>query len=110
MLKKIDIDLEIVNNGLELVQAYKDAPPDLVMTDISMPEMDGLEASRQIRAFEGADGLTRCEIIAMTAHALEGDRERILAAGLDDYVTKPLKKDVLYEKISGVLGQHVLPS
>lgn len=99
MLKGLELDLEIANNGVELVDAYKRDVPDLVMTDISMPELDGLEASQQIRAYEAEQGLPRVQIIAMTAHAVEGDRERILAAGLDDYITKPLKKDVIHSKI-----------
>ncbi|ABD53182.1 ATP-binding protein [Jannaschia sp. CCS1] len=100
MLKGLRLNLEITNNGLELVEAYKREVPDLVMTDISMPEMDGLEAAAKIRAYEEEQGLPRVTIIAMTAHAVEGDRERILAAGLDDYVTKPLKKALIHEKIA----------
>lgn len=105
MLKGLDLDLEIANNGVELVEAYKRDVPDLVMTDISMPELDGLEASQQIRAYEAEQGLPRVHIIAMTAHAVEGDRERILAAGLDDYITKPLKKDVIHGKIAAALPE-----
>ncbi|WP_341863219.1 ATP-binding protein [Gymnodinialimonas sp. 57CJ19] len=104
MLKGLELDLEIANNGVELVDAYKRDVPDLVMTDISMPELDGLEASQQIRAYEAEQGLPRVQIIAMTAHAVEGDRERILAAGLDDYITKPLKKDVIHCKIEAAFA------
>jgi signal transduction histidine kinase/ActR/RegA family two-component response regulator len=100
MLKGLDLELELVNDGAELVAAYKANPPDLIMTDISMPGMDGLEAARLIRAEETARGLPRVHMIAMTAHALEGDRERILEAGIDDYITKPLKKPVIHEKIT----------
>lgn len=100
MLKGLDLDLEITNDGAELVEAYKRDVPDLVMTDISMPNMDGLEAAGLIRAYEVEQGLPRVTIVAMTAHAVDGDRERILAAGLDDYVTKPLKKAVIHEKIA----------
>ncbi len=100
MIKGLDLDVEIVNNGAELLEAFKANPPDLIMTDISMPEMDGLEAARAIRAEEAAQGRPRVHIIAMTAHALDGDRERILEAGIDDYITKPLKKPVIHAKIS----------
>lgn len=100
MIKNLDLELELVNDGAELVAAYKANPPDLIMTDISMPGMDGLEAAQLIRAEETAQGLPRVHIIAMTAHALEGDRERILEAGIDDYITKPLKKPVIHEKIA----------
>lgn len=105
MLKGLDLDLEIANNGRELVEAYKRDAPDLVMTDISMPEMDGLEAAKLIRAYEAEKGLPRARIIAMTAHAVEGDRERILAAGLDDYVTKPLKKALIQKKVTQGLAR-----
>ncbi|MEX3017246.1 ATP-binding protein [Gymnodinialimonas hymeniacidonis] len=100
MIKGLDLDVEIVNNGAELLAAFKSNPPDLIMTDISMPEMDGLEAARAIRAEEAEQGLPRVHIIAMTAHALDGDRERILDAGIDDYITKPLKKPVIHAKIA----------
>lgn len=103
MLKGLNLDLEIVENGQELLDAYKAAPPDLVMTDISMPGMDGIEATRLIRAFEAEKDLPPCPIIAMTAHALEGDRVRILEAGLDDYVTKPLKKTVIQDRVLNAL-------
>jgi signal transduction histidine kinase len=100
MVKSLDIDLTMVENGSALVAAYKDAPPDLVFSDISMPGMDGLEAVSLIRAHEAAHGLDRVPIVAMTAHALSGDKERFLDAGFDDYLTKPLKKPRLLERIS----------
>jgi signal transduction histidine kinase/ActR/RegA family two-component response regulator len=100
MVKSLDIDLTMVENGNALVAAYKDAPPDLVFSDISMPGMDGLEAVSLIRAHETAHGLDRVPIVAMTAHALSGDKERFLEAGFDDYLTKPLKKPRLLDRIS----------
>lgn len=105
MLKGLDLDLEIANNGVELVAAYQRDVPDLVMTDISMPGMDGLEASGLIRAYEAEKALPRAQIIAMTAHAVDGDRERILQAGLDDYVTKPLKKTVIQDMVMAALAE-----
>jgi CheY-like chemotaxis protein len=92
MLKGLDLDLELVETGVALVAAARRERPDVIFTDISMPEMDGLDATRAIRAQEAAEGLPPVPIIAMTAHAMEGDRERILAAGIDAYLTKPLKK------------------
>lgn len=100
MLKGLDLELEMTNNGLELLEAYKRESPDLVMTDISMPEMDGLEAAQLIRAYEAEQGLPPVTMIAMTAHAMDGDKERILAAGLDDYITKPLKKALIQQKVT----------
>lgn len=91
MLKGADIDLKLVANGEEAVDAYKSFAPDLIFMDISMPRMDGKEATGHIRELEAETGL-HVPIIAMTAHAMSGDREAILAAGLDGYLTKPLKK------------------
>jgi HPt (histidine-containing phosphotransfer) domain-containing protein len=70
--------------------------------DIQMPEMDGLEASRAIRTREKQSG-RHVPILAMTAHAMKGDRERCLAAGMDDYVSKPIRAERLYEKIRSLL-------
>ena len=102
MLKSLDLDLTLVDDGAALLDAHKVTPPDLVFTDISMPGMDGLEATTQIRAHETANGLPRVPIVAMTAHALSGDRERFLEAGIDDVLTKPLKKDELIARIEAL--------
>lgn len=95
MLKGADIDLKLVSNGEEAVEAYKSFAPDLIFMDISMPKMDGKEATGHIRNLEAKSGI-HVPIIAMTAHAMSGDREAILAAGLDGYLTKPLKKDDIH--------------
>jgi CheY-like chemotaxis protein len=95
MLKGADIDLKLVSNGEEAVEAYKSFAPDLIFMDISMPKMDGKEATGHIRNLEAKSGV-HVPIIAMTAHAMSGDREAILAAGLDGYLTKPLKKDDIH--------------
>jgi hypothetical protein len=92
MLKDLAADITFAGNGREAVEAFARLGPDIVFMDISMPEMDGKEATRRIRADEAARGLPRTPIVALTAHALEGDRQQILAAGLDRYLTKPLKK------------------
>jgi len=99
MLKAQDVDLTLVESGSALVAAYKKDPPDIVFTDISMPGMDGLEATALIRAHEVEAGLPRVPVIAMTAHAVSGDRERFMEAGMDDVLTKPLKKEVLLARI-----------
>jgi len=99
MLKSLDLDLRLVENGRELVEAYKREQPDILFTDISMPEMDGIEAARTIRAWEVEQGLPKVPIVAMTAHAMAEDRDRILAAGIDEYMTKPLKKIDLHRLI-----------
>ena len=99
MLKSQHVDLTLVDSGSALVAAYKHDPPDIVFTDISMPGMDGLEATSLIRGYEAEVGLPRVPVIAMTAHAVSGDRERFLGSGMDDVLTKPLKKDALLARI-----------
>lgn len=87
-------------DGVGAVQAFQDWAPDLILMDVSMPRMDGLEATQKIRAAEQAQGLGRLPIIALTARALAEDREKCLAAGMDDYVTKPIRKSELKAKIT----------
>ncbi|EPX77707.1 Sensor histidine kinase/response regulator [Litoreibacter arenae DSM 19593] len=100
MLKDVNADLTLAVNGVEAVEAFKSDSFDLVFMDISMPEMDGMEASRAIRELEQERGLPPTPIIAMTAHAMEGDEERIRAAGLSHYLTKPLKKEKIHQLIA----------
>ena len=97
MAKDFNVALRFANNGLEAVEAFRQQRPDMIFMDISMPQMDGKQATREIRALEG-DG-PQVPIIAVTAHAMAGDRETILQAGLNDYLTKPLRKAALGEKI-----------
>jgi len=82
--------VDIANNGLEAVEAVRRASYDLVLMDVNMPEMDGVQATAVIRELDGEKG--RIPIIALTANAMKGDRERFLAAGMDDYVSKPLNR------------------
>ncbi|MCK8485201.1 ATP-binding protein [Aliiroseovarius sp. S2029] len=98
LLKDLDIDLHFASNGIEAVEAYQSLQPDIVFMDISMPEVDGKEATRRIRLLEQDEGLPRTRIVALTAHALTGDDRDILAHGLDEHLTKPLKKpEILHE-------------
>ncbi|MCC6306137.1 MAG: response regulator [Rhodobacteraceae bacterium] len=99
MVKDLDIELAFASNGREAVDLVDRFHPDMIFMDISMPEMDGREATRTIRAAEAARGAGRVPIVALTAHAMEGDREAILAAGLDHYLTKPLRKTAIVERI-----------
>ncbi|MEL6205151.1 MAG: ATP-binding protein [Pseudomonadota bacterium] len=103
MLRNLDIELHFAENGVEAVEMFADLAPDLVFMDISMPKMDGKAATRVIRGMEAAAGQGgapgHVPIVAMTAHALEGDREEILRAGIDHYLTKPLKRAFLEEQV-----------
>lgn len=98
MVKDFDMELVFAGNGVEAVDLYHSFQPDLVFMDISMPEMDGRDAARTIRAQEPAG--VHIPIIALTAHAMEGDAAGILAAGIDRYLTKPLRKTAICEVLS----------
>jgi len=98
MVKDLDIDLKFANNGIEAVQLYNEFDPHVIFMDISMPKMDGKDATREIRKIE-QDRDKHVPIIAVTAHAMNGDQADILAAGLDHYLTKPLRKALIHSWI-----------
>jgi len=104
LLKGSGHGLTIANNGREALALLGKEAFDLVLMDVSMPEMDGLEATTIIRARERASG-RHTPIIAMTAHALQGDREACLAAGMDGYISKPIRAAKLFETIETVLRE-----
>ena len=99
MLKKLGLRADAVANGLEALKALRTLPYDLVLMDVQMPEMDGIEATRQIRDPRSEVPNRRIPIIAMTAHAMQGDRERCLEAGMNDYVAKPVSPRALAEAL-----------
>lgn len=98
MVKDLNIELKFANNGLEAVETYQSFEPDMIFMDISMPMMDGKQATAEIRRLEAKRG-SHVPVVALTAHAMAGDAEGILAAGLDHYLTKPLRKALIHEKI-----------
>ncbi len=98
ILGETGLRFEIVANGRLAVEAFAARRPRLILMDVSMPEMSGLEAAAAIRAAEAGSG-RRVPIVGVTAHALKGDRERCLAAGMDDYLPKPISPRALTEKI-----------
>ncbi|MFT4709673.1 MAG: signal transduction histidine kinase/CheY-like chemotaxis protein [Planctomycetota bacterium] len=99
LLKKAGYSCEIANNGQEAVDTVAKLPFDLILMDCQMPVMDGYAATAAIRNRQNRTG-GYIPIIAMTANAMEGDREKCLAAGMDDYITKPVSSEQLYEKMS----------
>jgi two-component system, sensor histidine kinase and response regulator len=99
MLKKSGVNLRMANNGVEALQQYHIQPPQLVIMDMSMPEMDGLQATREIRRYELEQELAPCPIVALTANAMKGDRQKCVDAGMDDYLSKPIVKAKLLEML-----------
>ena len=97
ILQETSLRYKIVVNGEEAVEAFKSGKPKIILMDVSMPVMNGFEATRVIRDYEGEHGLTPTPIVALTAHAMAEDRKKCLAAGMDDYVSKPIPKDRLLE-------------
>jgi len=122
LLKKRGHRITMVANGLEALRAFEREPFDLILMDVQMPKMDGFAATREIRKLETRNSKPgdkapesqsssikypasgHIPIVAMTAHALKGDRERCLEAGMDDYVSKPVKAEVLYRVIENLVN------
>lgn len=96
LLELAEVNCLLASNGMEAVELCRTQTVDLVLMDIQMPEMNGLEATAAIKSLKPS-----LPVLAQTAHALAGDRERIIASGCDDYIVKPIRKDTLMEKLSG---------
>jgi len=97
LLRKSGYQVDEVENGSQAIEAIKSRPYHLVLLDVQMPDMDGFEVTQHIRSLE--DSKRHTPIIAMTAHAMRGDRERCLSAGMDDYISKPLDPQHLFNLV-----------
>ncbi|EKF18797.1 PAS domain-containing hybrid sensor histidine kinase/response regulator [Nitratireductor pacificus] len=106
ILAETGLRFEIVDNGRRAVAAYSRLQPAMILMDVSMPEMNGLEATKEIRRAEDGQA-RRVPVIGVTAHALKGDRERCLEAGMDDYLSKPISPRALLDKINLWIGPKV---
>jgi CheY-like chemotaxis protein len=105
MLETLGCRVEVANSGVEALKKLTSARYDLVFMDCQMPEMDGYEATREIRRRESRTG-RRTPIVAMTGHALPDDRARCVDAGMDDFLCKPVRRDALAD----VIERHLAPS
>jgi CheY-like chemotaxis protein len=105
ILSETGYAFEIVENGRKALEAYARAKPLMILMDVSMPEMNGHEATAEIRRLEAGTG-THVPIVGVTAHALKGDRERCIEAGMDDYLSKPISPKALLEKLRRWLSEE----
>jgi two-component system sensor histidine kinase/response regulator len=104
LLQKQGHRVVVVGNGREAVNALEDENWDIVLMDVQMPELDGFQATAVIREKERASGL-HIPIVAMTAHAMKGDKERCLAAGMDGYISKPIRAESLINVIEAIVSE-----
>ncbi|EBA3088892.1 response regulator, partial [Salmonella enterica] len=102
LLEQLGHRCEVVNNGREALERWREQPWDLLLIDLQMPEMDGETAIRLLREETRAQGRSHQPAIAMTAHAMQGDKERCLAMGFDGYIAKPVSQETLREEIARV--------
>ncbi len=103
MFKKMNLNFDVANDGLEAIDMFKNSKYDLILMDENMPNMNGIEATKHILIYENEKNLKHTPIIAFTANALKGDREKFIDAGMDEYMTKPFKKDKFIELINKTL-------
>ncbi len=107
-LEDLGLSVDIASNGLEAFQKRKDNNYDLIFMDIQMPFLDGIEATQEILEYEDVYNQPHVPIIALTANALKGDRERFLKAGLDEYTTKPLVREEIITLLNYFLADHIV--
>ncbi len=104
LVQLLEEDYEIVTagDGASGVEIAERERPDLILMDLSLPVVDGWEATRRIKA---SDALKNTPVLALTAHAMSGDEEKARASGCDDYLSKPLDEDLLFEKLDALLAE-----
>jgi CheY-like chemotaxis protein len=100
MLKSAPIEVIVASNGEDAVDLFKAHRPDIVLMDMMMPQKDGIEATGDIRALEASRNWPRCPVVALTANALQSHKEQCLAAGMDDFLSKPIKKQELLDAVT----------
>ena len=101
MLARLGHDCVLASDGREAIAEWGAGGYDVIFMDVQMPDLDGFDATREIRRLEAGSG-SRVPIVAMTAHAMPGDRERCLVAGMDDYVTKPISLTEIARVLSAI--------
>ena len=106
ILENCGFTYAIAGDGRRAMEMFATRRPKLILMDVSMPDMNGLEAVRAIRAVEARHAMAPTPIIALTAHALKGDKELCLEAGMDDYIAKPVSPDMLADMIRIHLGSN----
>ncbi len=102
--KDLPLHLEFAEDGVQAVEKYAEMKPDVMLMDISMPNKDGLQATKEIRLFEKEQQIPACPILALTANTFESDRQNCLAAGMDAFLAKPVRKKSLIEAINNAIG------
>ena len=102
LLAKSGFQIDVVDNGVQAVEAVRANDYDVILMDVEMPELDGIAATAQIRAMPSPK--KDVKIIALTAHAMNDAEEHFKAAGMDDYVSKPINFDILFTKLSALAG------
>ena len=104
-MERAGYDPVVASNGIEAVAQFAKRSFDIILMDVQMPEMDGFDATYEILKLQSDSG-NRVPIIALTAHASPADRSRCLAAGMDDYLAKPIRASALYAMIDHLTGHH----
>jgi CheY-like chemotaxis protein len=110
ILERAGYEVKTASDGREAIVLLEREPFDLVLMDISMPGMDGVEATRRIREGELAGAAPDIPVVAITAHSMQGDREQFLEAGMTDYLAKPFSKETMLEMVARLLRGRIRAS